>query len=112
MVGVAIWIIAPGLIWAAVPLLLLAVCPLSMLLMMRGMRGAQQSAAHLPQTSQSGAAPLNGDEQLSDLRGRLARMQVEQDALAREITALERGATRVERPAEAAARWANGRGAS
>jgi len=111
IVGVAIWIVAPGLIWAAVPVLLLAVCPLSMLLMMRGMPGTQQSTAHLPQTSQSAAAPLSREEQLSELRGRLASTQAEQHALAREITALERGHTGIERPAEAAARGANGRGA-
>ena len=111
VVGLAIWVVAPGLIWAAVPVLLLAACPLSMLLMMRGMNGTQR-AAQPPQTSQGTAAPLPREEQLSDLRGRLASMQVEQDVVAREVTALERGQTAIERQAAATARGANGRGAS
>lgn len=111
MVGLAIWTVAPGLIWAAVPVLVLAACPLSMLFMMRGMQGTQCAAQPL-QTSRSTAAPLTREEQLSDLRGRVASMQTDQDALAHEIAALERGQTAIERQAEAAARGANGRGAS
>lgn len=110
MVGVAIWVVAPALIWAAVPILLLAACPLSMLLMMRGM--GPQRAAQPPETSHSAAASLSREAQLSDLRGRLASTQAEQDVLAHEITAPERGHTGVERPAEAAALGANRRGAS
>ncbi len=111
VVGLAIWVVAPGLIWAAVPVLLLAACPLSMLLMMRGMQGTQR-AAQRPQTSQSIAAPLPRQEHLSDLRGRLASLQAEEVVLAREITAVERGQTGIEREAAAPARGANGRGAS
>jgi len=110
MVGVAIWVVAPGFIWAAAPILVLAACPLSMLFMMRRMQGAQ--CAPQPQISPGTAAPSTREEQLADLRGRLASTQVEQDVLAREITALEQGPPGIERPAEAAARGANGRGAS
>jgi len=109
MVGLAIWVVAPGLIGAAVPILVLAACPLSMLFMMRGMQGAQCAPAST-QTGQSTAAPVAREEQLADLRDRLASVQAEQDALAREIAAQDRGQTVVERPPEAAARGANGRG--
>lgn len=36
LVGLGVWIVAPGLIGAALPLLLVAVCPLSMIVMMPG----------------------------------------------------------------------------
>ena len=42
-VGLGVWIIVPALIWVALPLLVVAACPLSMLLMMRGMRGHDSS---------------------------------------------------------------------
>jgi hypothetical protein len=111
VVGVAIWVVAPGLIWAALPILLLAACPLSMLFMMRGMQRKQPAAQPL-ETSQSATAPVNREEQLGDLRGRLASIQAEQDVLAREIATLEQGDASAERPAELTARGVNGRGAS
>ena len=43
-VGLAVWIVAPNLIWTTLPLLIVAACPLSMLLMMRGM--GSSSGAH------------------------------------------------------------------
>lgn len=44
-VGVAVWLIAPGLLAPLVPVLVLAACPLSMLLMMRAMRGHSEVSA-------------------------------------------------------------------
>lgn len=110
MVALVIWVVAPALFWVALPVLLLAACPLSMLLMMGGMAGTQcapQSAAR----GQGAMAPPTRQEQLADLRGRLASARAEENALAREITALEPGPAALERQAEAAARGANGRGA-
>ena len=39
VVGIGIWVVAPGLIGAALPLLLVAICPLSMIVMSLGMHG-------------------------------------------------------------------------
>lgn len=39
LIGIGIWIIAPGLIRQALPLLILAICPLSMLGMIVMMNG-------------------------------------------------------------------------
>lgn len=111
VVGLVIWVIAPGLIWAAVPILVLAACPLSMLLMMRGMQGTQCAPQSAPMSERTGA-PSTREQRVADLQGRLASVRAEEDALAHEITALERGQTAIERQAEAAARGANGRGAS
>ena len=59
VVGVGIFLVAPGLALAALPLLLLAACPLSMLLMMKsmgGMQGTQQNA------QQAGAVAASGTQ--------------------------------------------------
>jgi Protein of unknown function (DUF2933) len=111
MVGVAIWVVAPALIWAALPILLLAACPLSMLFMMRGMQ-RKQPAAQPRETSPSAAPPLNREAELGDLRGRLANVRAEQDALAHEIATLEHEDAGTERPPELGAPGANGRGAT
>ncbi|MGH9135655.1 MAG: DUF2933 domain-containing protein [Acidimicrobiales bacterium] len=42
LVGVGIYLFAPGLIGAAVPLLVVLACPLSMVFMMRGMSGGSR----------------------------------------------------------------------
>ncbi len=75
VVGLGTWVVAPNLVWAAVPILVVLACPLSMLLMMRGMGGAQCAT----QTEQE-YQPR--EEQLAQLRAR-------QEALAREIAELE-----------------------
>src|SRR5581483_9006439 len=62
-VGLSIWIMAPGLVWAALPLLLLAACPLSMLLMMRGMASGQcaaQSGGQVEEHLDHGTGPRLG----------------------------------------------------
>lgn len=45
VMGIGLWALAPGLVSSALPLLVLAICPLSMLFMMRAMRGQQDSPA-------------------------------------------------------------------
>lgn len=85
-VGVGIWAVAPNLVVAALPLLIFLACPLSMFLMMKGMGGMMgnrsESAAQnrQPNTTQ---VPLG--QPLPELKARLAALQEEQEALAREI---------------------------
>ena len=55
-VGVAIYLVAPGLVLAALPLLVLAACPLSMFFMMR-MMGSDKSGHGGHAAMQSGAMP-------------------------------------------------------
>lgn len=80
--GVAIYLVAPGLIAAAVPLLLLAACPLSMLLMMRAMGGQQ---------SNSGPGPTERirADRVADLRHELAELGQRQEQVAGELRAIE-----------------------
>src|SRR3989442_4883939 len=47
VIGLAVLVLAPDLAGAALPLLLIAACPLSMLFMMRVMRGGSGSNAHI-----------------------------------------------------------------
>ena len=42
LVGLGIWLLAPGAVAAALPVLVLAACPLSMVLMMRTMSRREQ----------------------------------------------------------------------
>ncbi len=86
-VGLGVWILAPELFRLALPLLLLAACPLAMLFMMRGMH-AQPSASEGEMMSASGS---NGSESSAELRSRLARLQAEQEGLARQLSELEPG---------------------
>ncbi len=117
VVGLAIWTVAPNLVWAALPLLLLAACPLSMLLMARGMQGSQCAAQPTP-VSQPMQTALSRDEQLAELKVELAKLQVEQANIGREIVRLEAAAstpdqdlasTPAVREAEAVARAADER---
>ena len=54
--GVAIYLVAPGLVLAALPLLVLAACPLSMFFMMRKM-GSDASGHGGHAAMQPGASP-------------------------------------------------------
>lgn len=56
-VGLVAWLAAPQLVWGILPLLLLAVCPLSMLFMMRKMRGSDVDGATAVQPSHCMAQP-------------------------------------------------------
>lgn len=51
LVGVGIWLVAPGRVAAAVPLLLVLLCPLSMLLMLGGGRHGREHAPMAPPTT-------------------------------------------------------------
>ncbi len=81
MVGVGIYLVAPGLLAEALPILLLAACPLSMLLMMWAM---QHTPGQDQQTTQdTDGVGLSREEQL-------ARLRAEQAALADRIGELEK----------------------
>lgn len=87
-VGLGIWVVAPNLIGGALPLLIVLACPISMLLMMRGM-GSGQCATRPAQEQQTALAGLTRDEQLVELKAQLAKLQGQQQAIAREISGLE-----------------------
>ena len=80
--GVAVYLVAPGLIAAAVPLLLLAACPLSMLLMMKAM-GAQQPKSGPEMTGGIGA------DRATALRHELADLGRRQEQVAQELRAID-----------------------
>jgi hypothetical protein len=81
VVGVAIYLVAPGLVLTALPILLLAACPLSMLLMMWAMQHAQGQ-----QPPQAPDVRLTREE-------RIAHLRTQQAALADQIGAMEREET-------------------
>lgn len=64
VVGVGVYLVAPGLLLAVLPLLLAAACPLSMLLMMRAMN--REPADGMPA---SGATARDGEAALSQRAG-------------------------------------------
>lgn len=82
--GVGIWIVAPGLIGAALPFLVFAACPLSMMLMMRGMSGSQQTSSRPSSDAESDRRPVedaNSRPRLETLRSERARLTAEIEAL-------------------------------
>jgi hypothetical protein len=102
MVGVGIWLLAPGVVGAALPFLLVLACPLSMLLMLgqmgQGRQGNQGMACGEPgasgntqmdQERASSVVALTPDEHLVELRARLEGVQAEQAAILRKMAALE-----------------------
>ena len=103
VVGVIVWLVAPRLVLAALPVLLVLACPLSMLFMMRGMRGG---GSQTPVTEQT------HEEQLTELRSRLSSVQAEQEAIASRIAELESPEAPVISEAESVARAVNRRSES
>lgn len=85
--GIAIYVVAPGVIVAAIPLLLLAACPLSMLLMMKAMSG-RQPASELP------LGRVDGNR-VAALRQELADLSSRQEQLNLELRAVETSQERV-----------------
>lgn len=81
VLGIGIYVVAPGLIAAAIPLLLLAVCPLSMLLMMNAMSGQQPSSGRP-------AEPI-GEAHEAVLRQELMELERRQEQLSGELRAIE-----------------------
>ncbi|MBA2633378.1 MAG: DUF2933 domain-containing protein, partial [Chloroflexi bacterium] len=91
--GIAIYLLAPGVIVAAIPLLLLAACPLSMLLMMKAMSG-RQPAFELP------PGRVDGDR-VAALRQELADLSSRQEQLNLELRAVETSQRRVTEASDA-----------
>ncbi len=91
LVGVGIWVVAPGFVGAALPVLILLACPLSMVFMAWGMRGGQ--CATQPTQAGQGRQPAltagSREQQLEALRVQLSSIQDQQRAIAREIAQLE-----------------------
>ncbi len=81
VLGIGIYVVAPGLIAAAIPLLVLAVCPLSMLLMMKAMSGQQPSSGR--------AAEPIGEARETVLRQELMELERRQEQLSGELRAIE-----------------------
>lgn len=107
-VGLGLWIVAPGLVRAALPLLLLAACPLALSFMMRGMQGGQCASRPTP-ASQPVECERTRAEQMAELKARLASVQAQQEALARQLAELEVASVPAVREAEAIARAADER---
>ena len=77
--GVAIAVLAPGLVGAAFPLLLVAACPLSMAVMMLAMR----------QPAQGSQVADSGTDRATDLRRELLDLKARQRGLETELAVLE-----------------------
>ncbi len=91
-VGVlGVWALAPRFVGSVAPVLLIAICPLSMLLMMRGMRGGDASSSSSPPAEPTSARPVGApsDGRIAELKSRLSELQAGQDEVAREIARLE-----------------------
>ena len=83
LVGVALFVYAPGLAAAALPFLVLAICPLSMIFMMQAMNG-------MGGDSKSGeGCAMSGQKQPEGREGQLAQLKAEQQELSSKIAALE-----------------------
>jgi hypothetical protein len=100
VLGVGIFLVAPGIALAALPLLILAACPLSMIIMMKSMGGHQASA---PEAAAEPATAA-GSDRVAALRGELAELGRRQERLAAELAAVDAAESRQSAaPAEVAA---------
>ena len=83
LVGVGLFVYAPGLALSALPFLVIAICPLSMLLMMGAMNG-------MGGDSKSGeGCAMSGQKQPEGREGELAQLKAQQVELASKIDSLE-----------------------
>jgi hypothetical protein len=94
IVALIVLVLAPQFILGALPLLIVAACPLSMLFMMRGMRGMQNGMSRptSPLTSMRQSPALDEptrEAQLAALRSQLSHIQTQQEAIASRITQIE-----------------------
>ena len=84
LVGVALFVYAPGLAAGALPFLVLAICPLSMIFMMKAMNGGMGG------DSKSGeGCAMSGQKQPEGREGQLAQLKSQQQELSSKIAALE-----------------------
>ncbi|MGH2573295.1 MAG: DUF2933 domain-containing protein [Actinomycetota bacterium] len=87
VLGLGVWIAAPGLLGAALPLLLVALCPLSMLLMMRRMQGDRDEPQRQPETQVASAGTR--EDRLEQLRDQLSSVHVQRENITQKIRRLE-----------------------
>jgi len=91
VIGLLVFVVDSHVGLVLLPILLVAACPLSMLFMMRGMRGGTgQSPSQPASACCSSTMEPTRTEQLTTLRSHLLSVQREQEALANRITQLER----------------------
>ena len=81
-VGLAVYLVAPNVAYAALPLLILAACPLSMVIMMKMMSGGKEQPEEPAEPVTSGSAPHNSDE-LAGLRTDVDRLRAQRSDAAR-----------------------------
>ncbi|GAA3137358.1 hypothetical protein JOF29_000072 [Kribbella aluminosa] len=80
-VAVGLFLFRPGWAVAALPVLILAVCPLSMIFMMRGMKGqgangASPGSGAKPQAAgTASASEIDRSQQIADLQSELRRLK-------------------------------------
>ena len=89
--GVAVFLVAPAAFSAALPLLILAACPLSMMLMMKSMKGMGSAAGDQSRTGPAGDRDTKmtaAGDRTQEARGSIA-IQAEIDQLKAEKAALE-----------------------
>jgi len=112
VVGLIVGIVAPQLLLGVIPLLILAACPLSMLFMMRGMQGGEQSSSQSLQVRPSRIEGNTREEQIAALKGQLASTQAQLEALSQETAEPEIPKASVISEAESVAHAARRRGES
>jgi len=100
VVGLIVGIVAPRLLLGAIPLLILAACPISMLFMMRGMRGGHSSSQAM-QMSQPQSEEVTHEEQIATLRAQLASTQAQLESFASDNAERERAGKRLRSEDEA-----------
>ena len=73
-VGLALYLVAPNVAYAALPLLILAACPLSMVIMMKMMSGGKKDEP-TPEPADPGGA--HDSDELAGLRTEVDRLRAE-----------------------------------
>lgn len=73
-VGLALYLVAPNVAYAALPLLILAACPLSMVLMMKMMSGGKKEE---PAPEPAGSGGAHDSDELAGLRTEVDRLRAE-----------------------------------
>jgi hypothetical protein len=87
IVGIGIYVYAPGFALAALPFLVLAICPLSMIFMMGAMGNMNRDG------EKSGAACAMGGNKPGNREEELARLKEQQRELGDKIATMEAEAT-------------------
>jgi len=85
--AVILWLVAPKAVLGILPFLVFLACPISMVVMMRTMQGGGgDSTSREPESSGSSQSQ---EQDLAELKGRMADMRTEQESIAQQIARLE-----------------------